>query len=262
MYNVTTEAVTAWEMLFDHVAKTSGVALNFIEYPAPASLDKLWTRADLGCVFMCGWPYSVAKAKPKIIAAPIPVGSRYHGQAIYFTDLIVRKDAGYNSLEDTFGGRIGWTTENSHSGFNAPRNYLLKFRTSERTRLYAESIGKLLTPANSLESVVSGKVDIAPLDSFALDLIRQHEPERLEAVTIIATTSAAPIPPIIASNGLSQDVINNLRHSFLSLGQDEKMSGVLNSLGLLGFTYIAPKAYSLAKQWDKQALTLDYRRPE
>ena len=33
------------------------------------------------------------------------------------------------TLEDTFGGRAGWTVEHSHSGFNAFRHHLLAYRT-------------------------------------------------------------------------------------------------------------------------------------
>ncbi|MDJ0895629.1 MAG: PhnD/SsuA/transferrin family substrate-binding protein [Alphaproteobacteria bacterium] len=262
MYNVSRAARRAWAALFEWVSATSGLALEVIEHPAPAPLADLWSRPDMGCVFMCGWPLSRADPQPHPIAAPIPMGRRYDARPIYFTDLIVRRDRGYCTLEDTFGGRIGWTVDSSHSGFNAARHHLLSFRTAERSRLYAESIGPAVTPARSLDWVVAGTVDVGPMDSYALDLIRLHEPERVREIEIIDSTAPAPIPPLVASHGLEPPIRASLRRSFLAAGDEPAMTGVMAELNLSGFAPAKIEDYRLAAVWEREALAAGYRRPE
>jgi len=54
-YSVAPQTDVAWRDLLTRVAEEAGVTFDFVSYPLPQSLEELWTRADLGCVFiMCG----------------------------------------------------------------------------------------------------------------------------------------------------------------------------------------------------------------
>src|SRR5215469_10007847 len=132
MYAVTPEVEAAWRALLEHITHEAEVALDYLPYPAPQPLETLWSRPDLGAVFMCGYPIALKLAPVVPIAAPIPSATWAAGRAVYRTDLIVREDAPYRTLEDTFGGRAGWTVEHSQSGFNAFRHHLLRFRSRDR----------------------------------------------------------------------------------------------------------------------------------
>lgn len=261
MYNVTPVAQQAWAALFAWVSESSGLKLEIIDHPAPAPLEALWVRPDMGCVFMCGWPFSRAELRLTIIAAPCPLGQRYENRPIYFTDLVIRRDRGYRTLEDTFGGRIAWTVDTSHSGFNAPRHHLLKYRTPDRPLLYRESIGPVLTPLRSLASVVEGDADIAPMDSYALDLIRLHQPNLLCDITTIASTSPAPFPPLVASNDIDPAALISLRRAFLAAGTDPDITPVLATLSISGFATVEPEQYDLATAWEQDALREGYSYP-
>ena len=91
----------------------------------------LWRRADVGCVQMCGYPIATAIADVIPLASPIPAVPWSNGEAVYRTDLIVRADAPYEALKDSFGDTIGWTVAHSHSGFNALRYHLLAHRSDD-----------------------------------------------------------------------------------------------------------------------------------
>src|SRR3546814_3842379 len=108
------------------------------------------------------------------------------------TDFVVRADAPFRSLEDTFGHRIGYTVEDSHSGCNAPRHHLLRYRTPQRPRLYNASIGPLYTPRKVIEAVLAGEIDVGPVDGYNLDILRRHEPDLVARLRIVATTAPAP----------------------------------------------------------------------
>jgi len=72
MYASSPTLSTAWRTLLGWVSKTSGVELDIIEHAYPASLDELWEREDMSCVFMCGYPWTVCTDRPRLLAFPVP----------------------------------------------------------------------------------------------------------------------------------------------------------------------------------------------
>lgn len=261
MYNVTRRAAEAWRQLFDWMKKIADCDLEVVDYPAPAPLEALWDREDLGCVFMCGWPFSTSAPRPVVVAAPVPRGERYGGEPVYFTDFVVRRDKGFRRLEDTFGLRLAWTVGGSHSGFNAPRHHLLGYRSEHRPVLYAETVGPVISPVGALESVIEDRADIAPLDSYALDLIRLHEPERLEPVEVIASTAAAPIPLLVASPGVDPRAVEAIRQALLAADSDREVRPVLETLSLLSFAAPRPGDYDVIAERGDSAERAGYPYP-
>ena len=179
MYAVTPEVESVWRRLLERVAGEADVALEYLPYPAPRPLEDLWSRPDLGAVLMCGYPIAMQLAPVQPIAAPIPRAPWAAGRAVYRTDLIVREDAPYERLEDTFEGRAGWTVTHSHSGFNAFRHHLLAYRTLQRPTLYREMVGNLVTARNVLDAVRERRIDVGPLDAYWHMLIARHAPRAL-----------------------------------------------------------------------------------
>src|SRR5580693_9807886 len=125
MYSVNAAAASAWKELFGWLARESGVDLDVIDHSFPLPLAELWSRSDLACAFMCGYPFALAAQKPRPVAAPVPIGAPIPGRPVYATRLVVRADSKFRSIEDTFGGRLGYTIEDSNSGYNALRHHLL-----------------------------------------------------------------------------------------------------------------------------------------
>lgn len=210
MYGSAPSLSAAWRRLFEWVASRSGVGMEVVEHAYPASLDELWAREDMGCVFMCGYPWALSERRPRLVAAPVPSSPRYRTRPIYFTDFVVRADSRYRALEDTFGGRIAYSTESSHSGYNAVRHHLLAHRTAERPSLYADPVGPLGAARRVLDAVVEGRADVGPVDSYLLDLWRRHLPDVTARVRVVATTEAAPIPPLVASTATDPAVCERL----------------------------------------------------
>src|SRR3954466_16284455 len=151
MYSVTPAAAQAWRAVIGWAAREAGVPVEFIEHGPPKLLSHLWAREDLGVVQMCGLPASLRKPPPTILAAPQPRLPRYQGKAIYMSDLAVRADAPYRTLEDTFGGVTGYTLKDSQSGYFAFRSLLL---TNRRNAKYREIVGGLLNPRGVIQALV------------------------------------------------------------------------------------------------------------
>src|SRR4029077_20522134 len=199
MYAVTPEVETLWRGLLEHVSTDARVPLEYVPYPAPRPLEDLWSRGDLGAVLMCGYPIALKLAPVIPIAAPIPRVEWAAHRAVYRSDLIVREDAPYRTLADTFGGRAGWTVSHSQSGFNAFRHELLSYRTPERPLLYRHMQGNLVTARNVLDAVRAGRIDVGPLDAYWHLLIARHAPELTQGVRVLTSTPLTPIPAFVAA---------------------------------------------------------------
>jgi hypothetical protein len=147
MYSATPAVKQAWKALLGWALARAGLEWDVLEYDAPAPLSALWARDDLGCVLMCGLPFTQRAPRPALVASPVPVGERYAGRPVYFTDLAVRADAPYRSLEDTFGGVVGFTLADSYSGCVALRAHLLPQREARGAPLYRGAVGGFATAA-------------------------------------------------------------------------------------------------------------------
>src|SRR6266478_3345714 len=101
MYSVNPAAASAWKELFGWLARESHVDLRAIDHAFPLPLAELWTRADLACGFMCGFPYALAAVKPRPVAAPVTAGAPVPGKPVYATRLVVRADSRFSSRHRT-----------------------------------------------------------------------------------------------------------------------------------------------------------------
>src|SRR5216110_1545679 len=191
MYSWSPTLTAAWRRLLEWVAARAGVEMKVLELADPYPLEELWARDDLGCVFMCGYPWAMHAERPHLLAVPVPAPPRYRDRPIYFTDFVVRADGPHRTLEDTFGGTIAYSIEHSHSGYNAARFHLLDYRSPDRPTLYSKVLGPLHRQLPVIDAVLDGRADVGPVDAYGLDLLRRHGAERARRVRVVATTDAA-----------------------------------------------------------------------
>jgi len=237
MYAVAPDAAAAWARFFTWLAAASGVPLTLVEHAYPAPLADLWARPDLGATFMCGWPLSGEAPGRPILAAPVPAADWAAGRPIYRTDFVTRADAPFVSLEDALSGRLGFTAETSWSGGIAPSRHL-----TSRGLAFRQRIGSLVTPRRAAEAVRDGTVDVAPLDSYAHELLRRYDPALAGTLRVLEATCAAPIPPLVASHSAPERAVRALRSTLLG-GLPAEIAA---PLGLVGFDAVGRKDYAAA----------------
>jgi ABC-type phosphate/phosphonate transport system substrate-binding protein len=243
LYAITPDSKESWRQIFSWVSDRAGVELRLTDHPPPAPLQDLWSRDDLGCVLMCGWPFAGRKTKPHLLGVPVPSLERYGDSPIYFSDFVVHKESQFSSLQDTFGGVIGWTVEDSNSGFNLPRHHLLQYRMDGRANLYARSVGNLINPLGALRAVAEGVVDVAPVDSFCHDLFKAAaHPYTLQTRTI-AVTDPSPIPALVASRDVPLATAEKIRGALLTAHLEPRLEGYMQKALISRFEPIQPAAY-------------------
>jgi ABC-type phosphate/phosphonate transport system substrate-binding protein len=257
MYEWTPSLAATWKRLLAWVVARAGVDLELFESRA-LSLDELWAREDLGCVVMCGYPYALRAARPALLAAPVPSPARYGDRAVYLSDFIVRADGPHARLEDTFGGRIAYSTEHSHSGYNAPRFHLLQHRSAARPALFGAVQGPYIRQRAVVQAVLDGEADVAAIDGYAHELLQRHDPEVARRLRVVATTAPAPSPPFIASPAMSPAAREALTAALLDAHRAPELAPVLADLLLRRFERVTDKTYELTLDWERAAVAAGY----
>jgi ABC-type phosphate/phosphonate transport system substrate-binding protein len=260
MYSWSPTLTAAWRRLLEWVAVRSGGSLKVLELADPYPLEELWARDDLGCVFMCGYPWAMRPERPHLLAAPVPSPPRYQGRPIYFTDFVVRADSDYHALEDTFGGRLAYSIETSHSGYNAARFHLLGYRRPDRGTFYSQLIGPLHRQLPVIDAVLDGRADVGPIDAYGLDLLRHHGAERAKRVRVVATTIEAPSAPLVASPGVDAPTRARLTEALLAAHTAPELTSTLDELLIARFVPADGAAFDVMLERQRQAEAAGYPR--
>ncbi len=256
MYEWAPSLIQRWRELLEWVAGRANVDLELAR--TADSLDELWAREDLGCVLMCGYPYALRERRPALLAAPVPAPPRYGGQPVYVTDFIVRADSAFATLEDTFGHRIAYSAEHSHSGYNAARHHLLRYRTADRPAFFTEVRGPYVRQPFVIKAVLDGEADVAAIDGFAHDLLKRHDPATATRLRVVATTDPAPFPPLVASERMPAAERARLIDALVEVDRAPEMKETLDDLLLLRFERVEDRRFQLFLDWQKTAEAAGY----
>ena len=251
MYSVDPETSRLWRSLLEWVLHNASLPFEVVDYPAPQPLSALWSRDDLGAVFMCGLPYALSDPRPQLVAAPVPAPARYADQPRYMTDLVVRADSPHMRIEDTFGGVAGYTVTDSQSGYFAFRHFLSPWhgarRGSQSPALYRDAVGNLINARGVIDALAAGRIDVGPLDSYCHDLLRRHQPAFAAQVRTIASTDPTPIPVFVASPILSASDVARLRKAFIDAGSAAEVAPLREALLVARFAIPDPRDYEMLK---------------
>ena len=235
MYAVTAACKDDWHAVLGWALRRAGLDWPIVHYDAPAPLSALWARGDLGAAMMCGLPFALREPRPVLIAAPLPSPPRYGGRPIYLTDIAVAASSSFRTLEDTFGGVVGYTLHDSMSGGLALRHHLQAWRTAARPQLYRAEADGLIHARGVIEALAEGRIDVGPLDSYVHDLLRGYDPRFAAQVRVIATTAAAPIPPLIATAPIGARDLAALREALHATSESAELAAPMARLLLCGF---------------------------
>jgi ABC-type phosphate/phosphonate transport system substrate-binding protein len=150
---------------------------------------------------------------------------------------VVRKDSGFQTIEDTFGGRIALTVPDSQSGCLAALYYLMT--VADRFPLYGEVITPRVTPLGAMSAVIEGAADVAPIDSYAFCLLQKYRRDLTSQLRSVGRTAPTPIPPLVSSSaGMEQ-----LQAAFLEAHRIPALAALMAGLLLDRFVRPDPASY-------------------
>lgn len=237
MYSVTPPVAALWRSLLGAILADSGAAIEIVDHAPPAAISELWRRPDKAAVFMCGLPYSLATPQPELVVAPVPSPAEYGGRACYWSDIVVRADSPFQTIDQTFGHRLALTTPESQSGYTALLHALMPYAGS--TPLYREIIEPRFTPMGALTAVIEGKAEVAPLDSYAFALLSKYAPELTTRTRTILRTEPTAVPLLVSSGPAPAAVTG----AFLAARANKSTAALMDQLLLDRFARPERSAY-------------------
>ncbi|HEU5297641.1 MAG TPA: PhnD/SsuA/transferrin family substrate-binding protein [Burkholderiaceae bacterium] len=254
MYALNAAVTAAWRTVFARVGERAGIDLQWLEHPPPKPLAELWQRDDVGCVFICGYPWSTwrGERRPVPLAVPRPSNPLSTGRPHYWSDIVVRGDSRFTSLDDLHGARMAYTIVDSQSGYQALRTMLTE--RAQGAPLFGSTVGPLVTPRRVVDAVLAGDADGGPLDSYWHDLLRRHEPDVAARLRVVARTPSTPMPFLAAAAAVPADVRARLSAALLAVPVDA------DALQINGFAAVDAAGYGLLAQRAVQADRAGYSR--
>lgn len=247
MYNVSPQVRACWDALFTWVGEKAGVALDIIAHAAPLPLSQLWSRSDMGAVFMCGYPFSrlPADERPALLAAPVARARWSDDQPRYASHILVSQDGAVRSAADLPKAVWGWTVRDSQSGYHAPRAFLAELIDADRGEL--ATIGPLLNPSGILQALHDGTIEAGALDAYAYELLSRHDPSAIARVRIVETTASRPCPVLVAARTLPEASVSSLAQALLSAHEFREGRTLLDALALARFERPAADGYDVLR---------------
>lgn len=212
--------LTVYEAIADEVGRRLGIPTELVVETSYESC-----RRDLNEVcFVCSLPYVTFEregldlAEP--VAAPVIAGERYEGRPIYFSDVIVRRDAPIERFEDFRGRSWAYNEPLSQSGYGITRYHLVQIG---ETRGFFGSVIQAGFHQEAIEMVARGDVDGAAIDSQVLDIAFRDDPGLGSVFRIVASLGPSTIQPVAVSKRVPADLREAIRGVLLTLHEDAAM---------------------------------------
>ncbi|MCI0710302.1 MAG: PhnD/SsuA/transferrin family substrate-binding protein [Chloroflexi bacterium] len=228
---------------YEAIACTIGLQLGCdVEFLTVGTHDQFNSLAP-DIAFICGLPYVLMRRQAvpvEAIAAPVLKGSRYRGQPVYYSDVIVRADAPFQQFSDLRGCRWGYNEEISQSGYGITRHTLLNM--GETSGFFGVLV-HLGWHQRAIKAVIRGNIDAAAIDSQVLEIEFIRKPELRSELKIIAALGPSTIQPVVVNSELPKDLKQAIQQIFLSLGADPELRPVLDAALFERFVAVDDSTY-------------------
>lgn len=156
--------------------------------------------ADVG--FMCAPGYRWMKDELDLLPVPVPLDERAAGRPVYFADVVVRKDAMFDSFAALRARRWAFNDRNSRSGWFS----MVERVAPDEPEAFFSQVLQAGSHLESLRLVETGGADAAAIDS---NVLRRAAPGPLRvletwgpfAIQPVVIRAAAPAPLKAAVRG-------------------------------------------------------------
>ena len=109
-----------------------------------------------------------------------------------------------------------------------------------------------------IDHVITGKIDVGPLDSYVHDLLKRNEPETASRLRTVESTAMTPIPPLVVSTAVAGDTVERLRGALLSGAIQTELAATFEVLAITRFAQVKSNDYAAllaqAREADRQGI--------
>ncbi|HVN52899.1 MAG TPA: PhnD/SsuA/transferrin family substrate-binding protein [Anaerolineaceae bacterium] len=229
----------------------AGYLSNHLRIPVHLAIDISWEERDrlldegkIDLCWICGLPYvrKAERAPGAIvpIAAPVMTASRYGGQPIYFSDVVVHRDSPFQSLADLRGAVWAYNEPGSQSGYGVVR-YALAARGE--TLGYFGRMVETGAHQTSLQMILRREVDASAIDSTVLEQELSDDPGIGARIRVIDTFGPSPIPPWVVSQHVSPTMREALWNILTGMDSQPDGKAILQKARIARFSPVSDRDY-------------------
>ena len=211
--------------LYEFVAEACGAT----ELVDGGDWRELVTRG-IDLAFICSPPLIWMGGALEAIAAPVLTDPRFGGEPLYSSEVIVKRDSSFESLEDLRGARWAVNEPSSWSGYWVTLQHVGAW----------DFFGQVVEAGfheRALRMVAAGAVDGSAIDCHVLGVVMKRDPELAAKLRVVETLGPAPSQPVTVRAGLETGVKDRIQECLLRLHDP-----LLNEFGVARFA--APPDYS------------------
>lgn len=237
-------ALEFYRQVVAYVGEASGLPTEMVT-DTSAGMEALFDGERIEAAFGCGLPYVWKAAEPaptvRLMAAPVLPAARYGDQPVYFSDVIVRSDSSYHTLENLRGATFAYNQAVSFSGYVLPRYHLLTL--GETLESFFGMTIAAGSHAVSMDWVESGRAGTAAIDSVVLEMELAQRPRRAKSLRVVASLGPAGMPPVMAATRLGEAAHERLTRALVEMHTSAPGLAILRRGGVRRFARVTDRNY-------------------
>jgi phosphonate transport system substrate-binding protein len=236
-----------------YLAARLGLGVAIQEDVDWAGRARLLDLGEIDLCWICGLYYVdrvVLGQHIETCVAPVMRSPRYEGQAVYFSDVVVRNYSRYARFSDLKGEPFAYNEPHSHSGYGVLGYHLaLQGETFD----YFGAMVEAGAHQASLELLRSGQVEAAAIDSTVLEAEMRRDPSLARAVRVIEVLGPSPAPPWVVSKSLPQTLRLEIAQCLSEMHDDSEGAQVLGSWGVAELRRVSDSHYEPIREMARVA---------
>ncbi len=225
-------------------------ALSFERLPVP---DRIGSEVLFSQT--CGYPLqTIYRGQFRLLGVPTydAPGCR---RGTHCAFILVRDDSSCEMPEDLRGATFALNSRHSNSGMNLPR---LLFARLAGGKPFFRSVVETGSHPNSMARVASGELAAASIDCLTYAFFKDHRPQAVASLRVLAETPESPAIPFITSSATPADDAALLQAALFRLAADPVHRPVLDGLRLRAISPPDPAAYAGLLDYEREAAELGY----
>jgi phosphonate transport system substrate-binding protein len=215
------------------IGEKLGISTEFIGGIPWLERQRLLYRGQIDVCWICGLPYvkkrNSGESPVELLGAAVMKDPRYAEKPVYYSDVVVRAESSFRSLDDLFGAVWAYNEPGSHSGYNLIRYHLA---AAGKRSGYLRRVVQSGSHQDSLRMSLAGSIDASAIDSTVLEMEFAINRSIIEKIRTIAVLGPSPAPPWVLHRSVPQDVQRSLRREFFGMHADQKGAQILKDAGV------------------------------
>jgi len=222
----------------------------------PVDYETHWLDTELLLSQTCGYPLTHSlRNKVQLLGTPIYDAPGTDG--FYCCSQVIKRRSDIRrELADFRGARVAYNSADSQSGYNALRAIVAPLATKGRFFGSALKTGDHLS---SIDAVLTGQADVAAVDAVTWTLANQARPELRDSLQVFTKTPRYPGLPLITSVNTSEQAVNAIRTTLVSICESEQHASILAPLCIKGFAVTSSVSYQGCMDMETSAAELGFR---